>query len=117
MSDIDLLVDESRAAEVQRQLMSGRWKRTSVPVGDDVYEEHHHLPPLRDARGSAVHLELHTALFARGHPFSLTPELLWEHARPLASATRVTPAGRPRSFPRSRTSCSTPAFTSRGPTR
>ena len=91
MSDIDLLVDESRAAEVQRQLMSGRWKRTSVPVGDDVYEEHHHLPPLRDARGSAVHLELHTALFARGHPFGLTPEFLWEHARPLASGTRAAP--------------------------
>ena len=89
MSDIDLLVDESRAGEVQRQLMSGRWKRTSAPVGDEVYDEHHHLPPLRDARGSGVHLELHTALFARGHPFGLTPEVLWEQARPLASTTRT----------------------------
>jgi hypothetical protein len=90
MSDIDLLVDESRAADVQRQLLSGRWKRTSAPVGDEVYEEHHHLPPLRDARGSGVHLELHTALFAKGHPFGLTPEALWAQARPLAAAV---PAG------------------------
>jgi hypothetical protein len=86
MSDIDLLVDEARAADIQRQLLAGRWKRTSAPVGDEVYDEHHHLPPLRDARGSGVHLELHTALFAPGHPFGLTPDVLWRDARPLASA-------------------------------
>jgi len=60
-------------------------------VSDTVYDEHHHLPPLRDARGSGVHLELHTALFAPGHPFSLTPALLWAEARPLTSATRGAP--------------------------
>ena len=84
MADIDVLVDKTRAEEVYLTLLRGRWKKTRVPAADEVYHEfHHHLPPLMDTRGSGVQLELHTALFAQGHPFGLTPELLWAEASPL----------------------------------
>lgn len=85
MSDIDLLVDASRAEALQRALMAGPWRREGEADKDAVYLEHHHLPPLRDARGSSVIIELHTALFPPGSPFPLTPERLWEAAVPLAS--------------------------------
>jgi hypothetical protein len=100
MGDIDLLVDVSRAGELQQAfLAAGRWQET---VGADrvgAYREHHHLPPLRDARGSSVHLELHTALFPHGHPFGLTPELLWAHAQPLPAHESVARDAVAGSFP------------------
>ena len=84
MSDIDVLVERPRADEAHLTLLRGRWKKTPVPAADEVYQEyHHHLPPLTDTRGTGVQLELHTALFAHGHPFGLTPEALWERSSPL----------------------------------
>jgi len=85
MADIDLLVDSSRAPSVQAALTASRWRQTVVGDLASAYIEHHHLPPLRDARGTNARLEIHTAPFAPGHPFGLTTERLW------ASAERLTP--------------------------
>lgn len=91
MSDIDLLVDPSRAAVLQRALMAGAWQREGSADTEAVYLEHHHLPPLRDARGSAVVIEIHTGLFPPGSPFPLTPELLWSAAVPVSAANASAP--------------------------
>lgn len=79
MSDIDLLVDgDARARALHHALAAGPW-RVAGPA-DDAYREHHHLRPLRDARGSGLQMEIHTALFPSGHPFGLTPDVLWAQA-------------------------------------
>ena len=88
MADIDLLVDSSRARSVQAALVASRWVSTVVDDRAGVYAEHHHLPPLRDARGTNARLEIHTAPFAPGHPFGLTTEQLW------SGAERLTPPER-----------------------
>ena len=85
MADIDVLVDESRATDVWQALVAADWRETVAPHQASAYREHHHLAPLREPRGSRVRLEIHTALFAAGHPFGLTPELLWPHAESLPS--------------------------------
>ncbi|HEX6047749.1 MAG TPA: nucleotidyltransferase family protein, partial [Gemmatimonadaceae bacterium] len=90
MADIDVLVDPSRATDVWHALVRAGWRETVASDRTSAYREHHHLPPLQDARGSHVRLEIHTALFADGHPFGLTPEALWSHAEilPLVAGAR-----------------------------
>ena len=85
MADIDVLVDPSCATDVWQALVAAGWRETVAPDRTTAYREHHHLPPLRDGRGSRARLEIHTALFADGHPFGLTPELVWSRAESLPS--------------------------------
>lgn len=80
MGDLDLLVAEGYAAEALHVLLGAGWTRALDAPEDVAYREHHHLPPLDDARGTGVSLEIHTALFARGDPFHLSPEVLLRHA-------------------------------------
>jgi hypothetical protein len=67
MGDVDLLIDQRHADR--------------DPEMDQFYAGHHHLPPLVDARGTGVMLELHTALFAEGGPFRFSADEIRRDAR------------------------------------
>lgn len=94
MSDVDLLLEPDQAVSAQRLLLDAGWKEyVRYPDGDGPdnatrYAEHHHLPPLIDARGTDIGLELHTELFPHGHPFPLSAETIRE------AAVRVESGGR-----------------------
>ncbi|MGI9179644.1 MAG: nucleotidyltransferase family protein [Longimicrobiaceae bacterium] len=83
MGDLDLLVEPARAAEAQQLLLANGWKESRFATREQFYSDHHHLPPLDDARGTGIELELHTDLFFRGHPFQPLPAKMWEGALPL----------------------------------
>jgi hypothetical protein len=81
MSDLDLLVppeSATRAHEVA-QTVGWNWDRTTFPLSR--YEGHHHRPPLDDAAGTGVRLELHTGIALDGHPFAISFDTLKTHGR------------------------------------
>lgn len=84
MSDLDLLVRTDRAREAWLLLQQHGWSWPSDRWPAHRYDAHHHLPPLLNARGGAVRVELHTALFPGGHPFRLRAETLWSDATPVS---------------------------------
>ena len=69
MNDVDLLVDGRDVNAARKIMLDAGWVRDSSLPGDDAYAGHHHLPPLIDARGSGLRLELHTSLLPSGNPF------------------------------------------------
>ncbi|MDQ6829666.1 MAG: nucleotidyltransferase family protein [Gemmatimonadota bacterium] len=79
MADIDLLVPPNRAVAARAALLESGWQWESDVHADQPYDVHHHLPPLRDARGD-TNVEIHTALFFRGHPFRFDDSALWAGA-------------------------------------
>lgn len=72
MSDIDLLVDAGRVDEVRALLAAIGWDWDRDTMAEEKYERHHHLPPMRYARGIGSTLELHTELFVPGSPIKLS---------------------------------------------
>jgi hypothetical protein len=83
MADLDFLVDPARAVEAHRLMQTVGWIAEPTGYSVEVWDEHHHLPPLADSRGSGLRLEIHAAPLAPGHPFRLDRALL------LASAATV----------------------------
>lgn len=83
MGDIDLLVHPDRAKEAWELAMSDGWVRRRDIALERSYDDHQHLPPLEDADGLQMGLELHTALFTHQAPFDLPPSQMWEGARPI----------------------------------
>jgi len=81
MGDIDLLIDRSEAELAKETLLRGGWVRDDATPGDDFYEGHHHLPPMEDASGSGVGVELHTDLFSSGNPFEALGRIIQDEAR------------------------------------
>lgn len=81
MADIDLLVPPEDAPRARRALMGAGWAWDRERFPDSMYDRHYHLPPLQDARGGGIGLEIHTGLFLPGHPFSFGPEALAASAR------------------------------------
>jgi hypothetical protein len=84
MADVDLLIRPECAASARALLLDAGWRWDTEGLPDECYDGHHHLPPLTDAAGTGVQLELHTALFVEGHPFRLPLEAVWEHSRALS---------------------------------
>ncbi len=80
MGDVDLLVIPNRAEKAWSLLQEEGWKWWSDQFPAELYQTHHHLPPLLDASAS-VSLEIHRALLPPGHPFRLAPETLWLRAQ------------------------------------
>lgn len=76
MGDADLLVRPEDGPRALRALEEAGWRRGEDVADDRPYAEHHHLPPLDDVRGGGPTVELHTALFAAGHPFPGDPDAL-----------------------------------------
>lgn len=77
MGDIDLVVSEREADAAFEALQEAgwRWDRSRYPR--ERYARHHHLPPLVDARGVDLRLELHRELLVEGNPFGLDAEILF----------------------------------------
>lgn len=72
MADIDLLVPRERAGEAHALAQHAGWVIGAKTSGRlTLYDTHQHLPPLDDAQGTGVGLDLHTDLFPAGHPFLL----------------------------------------------
>jgi hypothetical protein len=93
MGDLDVLVRPEVALRAWELALANGWtRRRDVPV-ERSYDDHQHLPPLEDADGLQIGLELHTALFTHQAPFKLPPEQLWERAR------RITVGGQPAFVP------------------
>lgn len=88
MSDIDLLVPPERAHEAREILARAGWRWNAEAGQDEQYAGHHHLPPLVDARGGTLRLELHTELFIMGHPFPLSGKVVRRDARTVAVGAR-----------------------------
>jgi hypothetical protein len=61
-------------------MLANGWRETVGGIPDHVYERHHHLPPLLDARSPALQLEIHTALFPERQPFAFDAGDLWARA-------------------------------------
>jgi len=80
MADLDLLVDADRAMEAWELARGSGWTRTVDDQQRRAYEEHQHLPPLDDARGTGLGLELHTELLPKGSPFAFDADVLWRNA-------------------------------------
>jgi hypothetical protein len=83
MSDLDVLVDPSNAHLARRMMLGAGWRDIVGGVPDRVYDRHHHLPPLYDARSPELQIEIHTALFPERQPFAFDASDLWARARPL----------------------------------
>ena len=89
MADVDLLLDASRAEEAHGLLQRSGWRWNDREHPSHAYEEHHHLTPLTDSRGSGLEIEIHTEPLVDGHPFRFSA------ADVRASARTVTFAGMP----------------------
>ncbi|MBK6486230.1 MAG: nucleotidyltransferase family protein [Gemmatimonadetes bacterium] len=81
MGDVDLVVDRDRAEDAFEALQSIGWRWNASEYPRSRYGGHHHFPPLLDARGMDVRLELHVELFVEGSPFALDAARLWEDSR------------------------------------
>jgi len=86
MSDLDVLVDSSNAQTARRVLLGAGWRDFVGGIPRDVYDHHHHLPPLHDTRAPELQLEIHTALFPERQPFTFALAELWTRAEPLGPA-------------------------------
>lgn len=84
MRDIDVLVRPRQLEEARRLMLSIGWALDSEVPGDSSYGTHQHLPPLRDLRGSGLHLEIHRSVLPARHPFRFTDEEIWRAARPVS---------------------------------
>lgn len=80
MADLDLLVDQARAAEAHRVLCGAGWSWKHNPELDAFYATHHHLAPLNDSRGVGIGLDLHVAPVCAGSPFGLTADVMRRRA-------------------------------------
>jgi hypothetical protein len=83
MGDVDLLVRPEAASRAWDLVLANGWRRRADVSEQRSYEEHQHLPPLEDADGLQLGLELHTGLFTSQAPFQFPASLLWQGARPM----------------------------------
>jgi hypothetical protein len=95
MGDVDLLVKPEAAGRAWDLVLANGWRRRADVAEQRSYEEHQHLPPLEDADGLQIGLELHTALFTHQAPFRLPASLLWQGARTMAVAGSQALVARP----------------------
>jgi len=64
MSDIDLLVYQGSPEHAWKVVQSKGWSVLDSTASEELYREHHHLPPLVDPDGIGVGLELHRRLLS-----------------------------------------------------
>lgn len=84
MRDIDVLVRPEQVDEARTVMFRAGWALDSEVPDDSSYGTHQHLPPLRDLRGSGLHLEIHRSVLPARHPFRFTDDQIWEAARPIS---------------------------------
>lgn len=83
MTDIDLLVPEGEAERAREALLDAGWRWNRERFPEEMYDRHYHMPPLQDAGGSGIGLEIHTGLLLPGHPFPFGPTDLADGSRPV----------------------------------
>jgi len=88
MGDLDLLVRPEVAQQAWDLALTCGWARRKDVSKERSYEDHQHLPPLEDADGLQVGLELHTALFTHQAPFQLPAAVIWDRARRVQVGSR-----------------------------
>lgn len=71
MRDLDLLLPPEALLSAREAVATAGWRPARQHLGEAFYDGHAHLPPLDDADGTQLQLELHDDLFTRGHPFLL----------------------------------------------
>lgn len=81
MYDVDLLVHPERAREAWNALRAAGWMHDQEECPSDFYDTHYHLPPLDDAAGTGLALELHTGL--TDGAIELSGDIVWGPARPI----------------------------------
>jgi hypothetical protein len=82
MLDLDVLVSPTETMAAREAAMAAGWLWKHDLRYAPFFSTHHHLPPLRDGRGTRALLELHTGLFPAGHPFALPAEAVIGRAIP-----------------------------------
>jgi hypothetical protein len=81
MGDLDLLVKAADAKRAWTLLCHAGWSNTQPAEFAEFYDALHHLPPLDDASGTGLGLEVHSAITPRDGAIQLTAESIWERAR------------------------------------
>lgn len=92
MLDLDVLVPVPQGEQALQVAVEQGWAHTDLSQLTEFYREHHHLPPLVDARSRLFNLELHTGLMASGHPFAWPVEELWANAVTLPDGRAQVPS-------------------------
>lgn len=93
MLDLDLLVPHERRSEAREASLATGWVTTEFERQAEFYAGHYHMAPLRDGRtGPAINLEIHSGLFAEGHPFDWPMERLWQRSLPLEGSSARVPS-------------------------
>jgi putative nucleotidyltransferase-like protein len=64
MSDIDILVVQGSPERAWQVCRSNGWTMVDEAWTEDLYRDHHHLPPLLDPDGVSIGLEIHRYLLA-----------------------------------------------------
>jgi hypothetical protein len=80
MYDVDLLVRQEHVAAAWEALRAAGWVHDAEAYPSEIYEAHHHLPPLLDPLGTGIALELHAAL-SQTDAIHLPAETIWRSAR------------------------------------
>jgi len=88
MADIDVLVEAGQARRAREILLQSGWEWNEAVRRDEDYQDHHHLPPLDDGRGSGVKLEVHTELFVAGNPFRLSGDVVRQGSQAVLAGGR-----------------------------
>jgi putative nucleotidyltransferase-like protein len=82
MADLDLLVKPTHTKQAFALMCSAGWSDTKPATLAGFYEGvHHHLPPLDDANGTGLGLEIHSAITPRAEAIQLSGESIWKSAR------------------------------------
>jgi hypothetical protein len=89
MLDLDVLVTAAETEAARAAARSAGWVWKHDLRYAPFFSTHHHLPPLRDARGTRALLELHTGLFPAGHPFALDADALASRGVPARGAREI----------------------------
>ena len=82
MLDLDVLVSPTEREAARAAAVSAGWVWKHDLRYAPFFSTHHHLPPLRDGRGTRALLELHTGLFPAGHPFDLGADEVMDRSTP-----------------------------------
>ena len=88
MLDLDVLVSAADTEAARSAALSSGWVWKHDLRYAPFFSTHHHLPPLRDGRGTRALLELHTGLFPAGHPFDLSGDAVIGRAVPARGGAR-----------------------------
>jgi hypothetical protein len=81
MGDLDLLVAPHHAERARVALLDAGWIWDRERYPQAMYDRHHHLPQLDDARHPGLRVEIHTGLFLPRHPFDLAADAVIGRSR------------------------------------